>query len=140
MDERTYLKNILISTRTIATVGLSSNPAKESHEIARYLQAQGYRLFPVNPTATEILGEKVYPDLLAIPEPVDVVQIFRPSEEVMPVVLQAIQIQARVVWMQAGIFNEAAAKEARAANLKVVQNQCMRAMHRLLIGARLTPG
>jgi len=130
------LKQILLSTRTIASVGLSSNPEKESYAIVEYLQQQGYRILPVNPTASEILGEKTYPDLESIPEKIDVVQLFRKSEDVPPFVDSAIQIGAKVVWMQVGIENEQAAKKARAAGLTVVMNACMRVTHRMLIGPR----
>ena len=123
---------ILKSTRTIATVGLSTNPHKDSHSIAAYLQSQGYRVIPVNPTAEEILGEKSYPDLLAIPVKVDVVQVFRPPQDVPQIVEQAIQIGAKTVWMQEGIINEAAAEAASEAGLQVVMNTCMRTTHRRL--------
>jgi len=130
------LKQILTSTRTIASVGLSSSDEKESYHIVAYLQEQGYRIIPVNPTATEILGEKAYPDLESIPEKVDVVQVFRKPGDVPPVVASAIKIGAKVVWMQVGVVNEDAARAARAAGLKVVMDMCMRATHRLLIGPR----
>jgi predicted CoA-binding protein len=128
------MKEILLSTKTIASVGLSSNPEKESYGIVSYLKAQGYRIIPVNPTATEILGEKAYPDLESIPEKVDVVQVFRKPEDVPPVVESAIRIGAKVVWMQEGISHEEAAAKARAAGLQVVMDACMRATHRRLIG------
>ena len=134
MNEMQRLKRILESTHTIASVGLSSNPEKESYFIVEYLKSVGYRIFPVNPTAREILGEKVYPDLASIPEKIDVVQVFRPSADVPPVVQQAIQIGAKVVWMQVGIVNEDAARAARAAGLEVVMDHCMRATHIALIG------
>jgi len=131
------IKQILLSTRTIASVGLSSNPEKESYAIVEYLQQQGYRILPVNPTASEILGEKSYPDLESIPEKMDVVQLFRKSEDVPPFVDSAIKIGAKVVWMQVGIENEEAAQKARAAGLTVVMNACMRVTHRMLIGPKL---
>lgn len=134
MDQNQII-HILKTARTIAVVGLSSNPEKDSYPIAEYLQQQGYRIIPVNPTAKEILGEKVYPDLPSIPEPVDVVQIFRPPEAVPPIVQQAIQIKAKVIWMQTGITNEEAAQAARAAGLEVVEDRCMRVDHRFLIAA-----
>lgn len=135
LDEKT-IKDILLSTRTIAVVGLSSNPDKPSYSIASYLKDQGYRIIPVNPTAPEILGEKSYPDLTSISEKVDVVQIFRKSEDVPPVVEEAIQIGAKVVWMQEGIVNEEAARSAHEAGLQVVMDTCMRVMHRKLIGEK----
>jgi len=137
MDHDQMLKDILLSTKTIASVGLSSNTEKESYWIASYLKEQGYRVIPVNPTATEILGEKAYPDLESVPEKIDVVQVFRKSEDVPPVVDDAIKVGAKVVWMQEGIVNEEAAQKAREASLQVVMDACMRATHRRLIGERL---
>jgi predicted CoA-binding protein len=132
MDDRT-LRQILKDTKVIASVGLSSNPLKESYGVAQYLIDQGYRVIPVNPTTDRILNEKAYPDLLTIPEKVDAVQIFRRPEDVPPVVEQAIQIGAKVVWMQEGIVNEAAAQAARTAGLQVVMDRCMRVEHRRLV-------
>jgi len=136
MNSDKVMKEILLSAKTIASVGLSSSDEKESYWIVSYLKEQGYRIIPVNPTATEILGEKVYPSLSAIPESVDVVQVFRKSEDVPPVVEEAIKIGAKVVWMQEGIVNEGAAQKAREAGLQVVMDACMRATHRRLIGPR----
>lgn len=130
------MKQILLSAKTVASVGLSSNPQKESYGIDWYLQQQGYRIIPVNPTATEILGEKAFPDLESIPDRIDVVQVFRKPEDVPPVVESAIKIGAKVVWMQEGIVNLEAAKKAREAGLQVVMDACMRATHQRLIGAR----
>ncbi len=126
------IKEIYLSTKTIATVGLSNNKEKVSNSVAAYLQSQGYRVIPVNPTADEILGEKSYPDLESIPEKIDVVQIFRRPEDVPPIVESAIKIGAKVVWMQEGIVNEEAAQMAREAGLQVVMDACMRAMHQWL--------
>jgi predicted CoA-binding protein len=131
------MKNILLSAKTIASVGLSSNQEKESYWIVAYLKEQGYRIIPVNPTADEILGEKAYPDLGSIPEKIDVVQVFRKPEDVPPVVDSAINVGAKVVWMQEGIVNEEAARKAREAGLQVVMDACMRATHRRLIGPKL---
>jgi len=136
MNSDKEMKEILLSTKTIASVGLSSNQEKESFWIVSYLKEQGYKIIPVNPTATEILGEKVYPSLSAIPDKVDVVQVFRKSEDVPPVVEEAIKIGAKVVWMQEGIVNEEAAQKAREAGLQVVMDACMRATHRRLIGPK----
>ena len=136
MNNDKEMKEILLSIKTIASVGLSSSDEKESYWIVLYLKEQGYRIIPVNPKATEILGEKVYPDLESIPDKVDVVQVFRKSEDVMPVVESAIKIGAKVVWMQEGIVNEEAAKKAREAGLQVVMDACMRATHRRLIGPK----
>lgn len=136
MNSDKEMKDILLSTKTIASVGLSSNTEKESYWIVSYLKEQGYHIIPVNPTATEILGEKAYPDLESVPEKIDVVQIFRRSEDVPPIVDDAIKVGAKVVWMQEGIVNEEAAQKAREAGLQVVMDACMRATHRRLIGPR----
>ena len=136
MNSDQELKNILLSAKTVASVGLSGNQQKESYWIAAYLQEQGYRVIPVNPTATEILGEKAYPDLGSVPEKIDVVQVFRKPEDVPPVVDDAIKAGAKVVWMQEGIVNHEAAQKAREAGLEVVMDACMRATHRRLIGAK----
>lgn len=136
MNSDNALREILLSARTIASVGLSSNEEKDSYGVASYLQEQGYRVIPVNPTATEILGEKAYPDLRSVPEKIDVVQVFRKPEDVPPVVDDAIRAGAKVIWMQEGIVNEEAAQKARDAGLQVVMDACMRASHKRLIGAQ----
>ena len=137
MNSDKEMKEILLSAKTVASVGLSSNQEKESYWIAAYLKEQGYRIIPVNPTATEILGEKAYPDLSSVPEKVDVVQVFRKPEDVPPVVEEAIKIGAKVVWMQEGISHEESAKKAREAGLQVIMDACMRATHRrLMIGPK----
>lgn len=129
------LLEILKSVHTVASVGVSSNPEKPSYGIFGYLKDHGYHMIPVNPTATEIHGLKVYADLAAIPDKVDVVQVFRKPEDVPPVVEEAIRIGAKVVWMQEGVVNEAAAQRAEQAGLQVVMNRCMRATHIRLLGA-----
>jgi predicted CoA-binding protein len=128
MDYRPIFRD----ARTIAVVGLSPNPERPSHEVARYLQAAGYRIIPVNPMASEVLGEKSYASLGDVPERVDVVDIFRRSEDVPPIVREAIRIGATVVWMQEGIAHAAAAAEARAAGLAVVMDRCMLKEHQRL--------
>ena len=137
MNDDQMMKDILLSAKTIASVGLSSNQQKESYWIVSYLKDQGYRIIPVNPTADEILGEKAYPDLESIPDKIDVVQVFRKPEDVPPVVESAIKAGAKVVWMQEGIVNEEAAQKARQAGLQVVMDACMRVTHRRLIGEQL---
>ena len=107
---------------TIAVVGLSPNPDRDSHRVSAYMQSQGYRIIPVNPTVDEVLGEKSYPDLPSVPEPIDMVDIFRRSELVMPVVEEAIQVGARYIWMQDGVVNEEAAEKAREAGIPVVMD------------------
>jgi uncharacterized protein len=137
MNDDQMMKDILVSAKTIASVGLSSNQEKESYWIVSYLKDQGYRIIPVNPTADEILGEKAYPDLESVPEKIDVVQVFRKPEDVPPVVDSAIKVGAKAVWMQEGIVHEEAAQKARAAGLQVVMDACMRVTHRRLIGEKL---
>jgi uncharacterized protein len=126
------LRQILTTTRTIAVVGLSDKPDRPSHAVAAYLQKQGYRIIPVNPNLAEVLGEKAYPSVRDIPEPVDVVDIFRRAEDVPPIVEDAIAKGAGVVWMQLGIVNEAAAARAESAGLKVVMDTCMEVVHRAM--------
>lgn len=120
---------IFESARTIAVVGLSANPHRPSHGVARYLQEAGYRIIPVNPNLTEVLGERAYPTLRDVPEPIDVVDVFRRSEFVGPIVDDAIAIKARAVWLQDGVIDEAAATRARAAGLDVVMDDCMMRRH-----------
>ena len=127
---------IFQSTRSIAVVGLSPNPDRASHGVAAYLQAAGFRIIPVNPTVAEVLGERSYASLDEVPEPVDVVDIFRRSEDVPPIVEQAIRRGAKVVWMQEGVVNEAAAEAARAAGLTVVMDRCMLKEHQRLNSER----
>jgi len=126
------MRSILNNCRTIAVVGLSPRPDRPSHAVAAYLQGHGYRIFPVNPTIANVLGERAYPTLRAIPEHVDVVQIFRRPEHVPAIVDDAIAVGAGAVWMQSGIVCEAAAARARAAGLAVVMNACMMTTHRAL--------
>ncbi len=135
VDNATLFK-ILSEAKTIAVVGASKNPEKDAHKIPKYLQDQGYRIIPVNPTADVILGEKSYKSLSDIHEPYDVVDIFRPSEDVPPIVDEAIRGPAKVIWMQQGIENEAAARKAEAAGKIVVQNACMMIAHRKLVASR----
>lgn len=130
MNADRTIATILAETRTIAVVGFSSRPERAGYYVPAYLRDQGYRIIPVNPHLQNGLGEKAYPDLLSVPEPVDLVLIFRRPEEVPPVVEQAIAIGAKAVWMQLGIVNEAAAERARTAGLRVVMDACMLIEHR----------
>lgn len=120
---------ILKSARTVAVVGLSPDPARPSYVVASYLKRQGYRIIPVNPNATEVLGEKSYPDLRSVPEPIDVVDVFRRPEHVPPVVEEAIAVGAKAVWMQEGVVHPEAAERARQAGLRVVMDRCMLKEH-----------
>jgi len=121
---------ILRGARTIAVVGLSSNPMRASHGVAEYLKNAGYRIIPVNPNETEVLGEKAYARLEDVPEPVDIVDVFRRAEEVPAVAESAIGIGAKVLWMQLGIENAEAAEKARAAGLVVVEDSCLMVEHK----------
>ncbi len=123
------LQRIFAASRTIAVVGLSPKTNRPSNQVALYLQQAGFRIIPVNPGQTEILGEPCYPDLQSIPEPVDVVDIFRRSEQVEPVVRDAIAISAKVIWMQQGIVNVEAAAIAEQAGLTVIMDRCMKVDH-----------
>ncbi len=116
------IDEMLSGSTTIAVVGLSSKSDRPSHYVAMYLQEQGYRIIPVNPLLDEVLGEKSYPDLKSIAEPIDMVDIFRRSELVGPVVDEAIEVGARYIWMQDGVQDEDAAAKARAAGMSVVMN------------------
>lgn len=127
------IKRILQSCQTIAVVGLSPKPTRPSNEVALYLQEAGYTVIPVNPGQTEILGQACYPQLQAIPGGVDLVNIFRRPEDVEPVVADAIQIKARVVWMQQGIVNEKAAAMARKAGMTVIMDRCIKVDHQDLL-------
>ena len=126
------LNNILESAKTVAVVGISNKPEQPNHSVPAYLQSQGYRIIPVNPMLQEVLGEKSYPDLLSVPEHIDVVEVFRRNEAMPEIVDQAIEIGAKVVWMQEGVINEEAAETAREAGLGVVVDTCMRATHNRL--------
>lgn len=131
------IKTVLQTAKTVAVVGLSDNPERESYQVAAYLKAQGYRIIPVNPNVHEVLGERAYPTLADIPKDiqVDVVDIFRRPEFIPEIVEQAIARGAKVVWMQKGLAHNAAADKARAAGLSVVMDRCMMVEHsRLLAG------
>jgi len=125
-------KEVLNSSRVVAVVGLSPKSERPSYKVASYLKEQGYRIIPVNPLVQEVLGEICYPDLSSISESVDVVDIFRSPEEVPAIVEKAIEIGAKVVWMQLGVINEEAAARARDAGLLVVMDRCMRKEHEKL--------
>ena len=120
----TIEQEILRNSKSIAVVGLSSDTSKPSYRVANYLKGAGYRIIPVNPNESEVLGEICYPNLTSIPEPVDLVDIFRLPKYVTAIVEEAIKISAKAVWMQEKIINEEAASRAREAGLKVVMNRC----------------
>jgi uncharacterized protein len=127
-------QEILDTCHVVAIVGLSSEEGRPSNHVGSYLKSSGYRVIPVNPREQVVLGEKCYPNLTAIPEKVDVVDIFRSSESVPPIIEEAIKIGAWAVWMQEGIKNEEAAQKAVLAGLKVVQNKCMLKEHLRIYG------
>lgn len=124
--------DILRDSKTIAVVGLSDDASRPSNEVAGYLQSQGYEIIPVNPRVAKVLGAVCYPDLHAIPTPVDVVDVFRRSEHVVPIARAAVEIGAKALWLQDGVVNEEAAEIARKAGLAVVMNDCMLRRHALL--------
>lgn len=124
------IEKILNECRTIAVVGLSSNPMRPSYGVARYLQEQGYRIIPVNPNETQVLGEQAYPSLAAIPDQFDLVDIFRRSEEAGEHVDEAIKLGAKAVWLQDGVIDEAAGMRAVNAGLWVVMNNCILREHK----------
>jgi predicted CoA-binding protein len=124
------IKSILEESKTVAVVGLSPREERDSYRVAEYLQSQGYRIIPVNPNADGILGERSYPDLVSIPEPIDVVDVFRRSEAVPGIVEEAIKVGARAVWMQEGVIHEEAAARAREAGLQVGMDRCIMIEHR----------
>lgn len=123
----------LKEAQTIAVVGLSPEPERPSYGVACYLRSQGYRVIPVNPAVTEILGMRCYPNLTSVLEPVDIVNVFRRPEEVPAIVEEAVRIGAKMVWMQEGIVHQRAAARARQAGLKVVMNRCLRVEHERLL-------
>ena len=122
------LRSILLAARAIAVVGLSSKPDRPSHEVASFLQEQGYRIVPVNPNETEVLDERAYPSLLDVPAeiPIEIVDVFRRAEETPPVAEQSVRRGAKVLWLQEGIVNEDARRIAEEAGLTVIMGVCIR--------------
>lgn len=130
MSEADQITDLLKNAKTIAVVGLSNNPMRAAYGVSAYMQSQGYRIIPVNPEADEVLGEKAYPSVTAIPEQVDVVDIFRRSEFTGPVVDEAIQKGVKAVWMQETVVNDEAAQKARGKGIFVVMDRCILKEHR----------
>ena len=130
-DEEVAL--LLKNARTIAIVGLSDTPTRDSHSVALYMMEKGYKIIPVNPNCSEILGEKSYPDLLSIPDKVDIVDIFRKTDFIPEIVDEAIKIKAGAVWMQLDLYHEQAARKAREAGLTVIQSKCIKIEHMKLM-------
>lgn len=135
MSDRSDVELQLRESKTIAVVGMSPRPDRPSHYVAKYLMEQGYNIIPVNPAIGEVLGLKSYPDLVSVPERVDMVDIFRRSSQVPPVVEDAIAAGARFIWMQDGVVNEEAAARARAAGMSVVMDNCTLREHSRICGA-----
>ncbi len=128
------LRRILKRSKTVAIVGLSANWYRPSYFAAKYLQEHGYRMIPVNPAYQEVLGEKCYASLKDVPEKIDIVDCFRKSEDIEPIASEAIEVGAKVLWLQIGVMNEKAAAKARAAGLEVVQDRCVKIEHGRLFG------
>jgi predicted CoA-binding protein len=134
VDDINTLRRILRESRVLAVVGLSADWFRPSYFAAKYMQAHGYRIIPVNPKYPEILGERCYPSLGEIPAKVDIVDVFRKTQDVMPVAEEAIAIGAKVLWQQLGVRNEAAAQKARDAGLLAVMDRCVKIEHARLFG------
>ena len=134
MDDINTLRRILRESKVIAVVGLSADWFRPSYFAAKYMQEHGYRVIPVNPKYPEILGEKCYPSLCDIQQPVDMVDVFRKTADVMPIAEDAIRIGAKVLWQQLGVRNQEAAAKARAAGLETVMDRCVKIEHGRLFG------
>jgi predicted CoA-binding protein len=130
---REEIKQILQNAGTIAVVGLSDDPSKTSHMVSEAMQSKGYRIIPVNPNASEILGEKAYASLKDIPEPVDMVNVFRRPEHTPPIAREAVEIGARTLWLQLGISNEEAAAIASDGGLNVIMDRCIKVEDSILL-------
>lgn len=128
------LRRILKTNHTIAVVGLSADWYRPSYFAAKYMQEHGFRIIPVNPKYDEILGEKCYPNLKAIPEPVDIVDVFRKPDDCVPIAQDAVAIGAKVLWLQLGVVNEEAARVAEAGGLEVVMDRCVKIEYARLFG------
>jgi len=134
VDDIAGLRRILLRSRTLAVVGLSAQWHRPSYFAAKYMRDHGYRIFPVNPRYDEVLGQRCYPDLASIPEPIDIVDCFRKAEEIPAIADAAIAIGAKVLWMQLGIVNDDAAQRASSAGLDVVMNRCVKIEHARILG------
>ena len=134
MADIAELRRILTENTSIAVVGLSANESRPSFFAAKYLLDHGYKIFPVNPRYEQVLGQTCYPDLESIPEPVDVVDVFQHADRVLPIAESAIDIGAKVLWMQLGVINEQAAELARQAGMDVIMNRCVKIEYARLFG------
>ena len=134
VDDITGLRRILLRSRTLAVVGLSAQWHRPSYFAAKYMRDHGYRIFPVNPRYDEVLGQRCYPDLRSVPEPIDIVDCFRKAEEIPAIADAAIAVGAKVLWMQLGIVDDESAQRASAAGLDVVMNRCVKIEHARILG------
>ncbi len=134
LTDDAQIRSLLMQARTIAVLGASPKPARDSYRVARYLQDRGYEIIPVRPGQKEILGQKAYPSLERIPGPVDIVDVFRRAEQMMPHAREALRIKPRAFWMQLGIENEAAARLLTENGIDVVMNRCIQIEHGRLVG------
>lgn len=130
---RVRIKQILQNTKNIAVVGLSDKPDRSSYMVAKVMQDKGYRIIPVNPNAEFILGEKCYASLLVIPEPVDIVNVFRRSEQVIPVAEETVKIKAKVFWLQLGIYNEEASQLVQSEGIQAIMDRCIKVEDSILL-------
>jgi uncharacterized protein len=133
LEDDQQIESLLRTTKTIAVVGASPKPWRDSGSIAQFLAARGYKVYPVNPAYQEVLGMKCYPDIKSIGSKIDMVDIFRRPEEVLPIIEESIAVGAKSVWMQLGVINEEAAKRAEDGGLSVVMDRCIAIEHRRLI-------
>jgi len=129
------IKDLLTRSKTIAVVGLSDKPERDSYRVAQYMQEKGYRIIPVNPRVKKVLGEKAYPDLASVPGPVDIVNVFRRSEEAPGVVKEALALRPAAVWLQLGVISEEAAALARDRGVPLVMDRCLKIEHGRLLGS-----
>lgn len=123
------IREIMDRSSVIAVVGLSDKPNRDSYRVAQYMQDHGYRIIPVNPQLNKVLGETAYPDLLSIPGKVDIVNVFRRSEDVPPIVDEALQLKPNAIWLQLGIVNDEAAEKCRGAEVGIIMNKCIKIEH-----------
>ncbi len=134
LSEAEQITDLLRSAKTIAVVGISANPMRPSYGVAAYMQSHGFRIIPVNPEIDSVLGEKAYPSLLDVPDQIDIVDIFRRSENVPPIVDQAIEKGVRAIWMQETVVHEQAAQKARDKGIVVIMDRCILKEHRAMNG------
>jgi uncharacterized protein len=130
---RDEIKQLLLDTKNIAVVGLSEDPSKTSYQIAQAMQSKGYRIIPVNPNAKTVLGETSYPSLKDVPEPIDIVNVFRRPEHTPPIAEEAVKAGAKVLWLQLGIANDDAARIAEEGGLKVIMDRCIKVEDSILL-------